>query len=181
MSSSNHHKDMRRLAAVLGILMTTAPVWAESAGGIRWSAPDGWTNLGSRPMRAATYRIPAAAGDKEGGECAVYYFGPGQGGGVDANVKRWIGQFELAGGQAAAPAKQRTVNGVSVTTIDVAGTYLGAGGPMMARKIKKPGYRLLGAIAAGPQGNVFFKLTGPTKTVAATEQQFEELLQSIQR
>ena len=43
------------------------------------------------------------------------------------------------------------------------------------------GHRLLGAIAEGPQGNVFFKLTGPAKTIAAQEGAFEQLLASIQR
>ena len=49
-------------------------------------------------MRAASYTIPPAAGDSEGGECVVYYFGSGQGGGVEANIKRWIGQFTAPDG-----------------------------------------------------------------------------------
>ena len=53
----------------------------------------------TRPMRAATYRIPAAKGDTEGAELAVFYFGQGQGGAVDANVKRWVGQFQTADGK----------------------------------------------------------------------------------
>ena len=42
-----------------------------------------------------------------------------------------------------------------------------------------PGYRLIGAIAEGPGGNVFFKLTGPAKTIAAQQKSFEQLLMSI--
>jgi hypothetical protein len=44
---------------------------------------------------------------------------------------------------------------------------------------KKTGFRLLGAIVAGPQGSVFFKLTGPAKTVAATEPEFNALIGSL--
>src|SRR5205807_2155263 len=115
----------------------------------------------------ATYLIPAADGDSEDGECAVFFFGPGQGGGVEANIKRWIGQFEQPDGRPSdqlAKQKQETINGLSVTTIDLTGTYLG-GGPTMGQSGKKAGYRLLGAIVEGPQGAIFFKLTGPTKTV----------------
>ena len=42
------------------------------------------------------------------------------------------------------------------------------------------GYRLLGAIVEGPGGSVFFKLTGPVKTIAAQQKNFEQLLASIQ-
>jgi hypothetical protein len=129
-------------------------------------------------MRAATYVVPAAAGDSEDGECAVFYFGQGQGGDVDANIKRWNGQFE--GGAAAPKPAQTTINGLKVTTIEHSGTYL-AGGPMMKAATKKPGYRMAGAIVEAPQGNVFFKLTGPAKTVQAAKPAFDKMMQSVKR
>jgi hypothetical protein len=43
-----------------------------------------------------------------------------------------------------------------------------------------PGYRLLGAIVEALGGTVFFKLTGPAKTIAANQQKFEQLLASLQ-
>jgi hypothetical protein len=67
-----------------------------------------------------------------------------------------------------------------MTVVDASGTYTGMGGPMMGGSKPVPGYRLLGAIVEGPGGNVFFKLTGPAKTIAAQEKQFEQLLASIQ-
>jgi len=67
-----------------------------------------------------------------------------------------------------------------VTTIDLSGTFLG--GPGMAPgEGKKESYRLLGAIVEGPQGAVFFKLTGPAKTVAAAQGDFQSLLKSVGR
>ncbi|HYM10351.1 MAG TPA: hypothetical protein VEU62_06450, partial [Bryobacterales bacterium] len=152
--------------------------------GIQWATPSGWKPEGSRPMRAATYAIPAARGDKEAGECGVYYFGPGQGGGVAANVTRWVGQFEQPGGKSSAEAAQvrkRTIGGVTVTTIDVSGTYLFSPTPMSPDKIPKPDYRLLGAIVEAPQGLVFFKFTGPAKTVAANAGAFQEMLRSLRK
>lgn len=160
------------------LLSLDAAVRAESAGGIQWTAPPGWKAQAQRPMRAATYAVPAVAGDKEDGECAVFYFGPGQGGGVEANIQRWISQFETT---AKPQTAKKTVAGLPVTTIDLSGTYLASAGPMSPTKTSKPGYRLLGGIVEGPQGAVFFKFTGPVKTVAANQAAFDKLLSSVRR
>lgn len=126
-------------------------------------------------MRVATYAIPAAAG-QEAGECGVFFFGQGQGGSVDENLSRWVGQFESP----STPKKaERTVNGLKVHTIDVSGTYLAPGGPMMQSQGKKTGWRLLGAIVEAPEGMVFFKCTGPAATIAKSEKDFEALLKSV--
>jgi hypothetical protein len=165
------------------VFLLCSAALADTAGGIKWTAPTGWKSLGERPMRAATYVVPAAPGDREDGECAVFYFGPGQGGGVQANIDRWIGQFDQPDGKASkslAKTQKRTVNGLAVTTIDLTGTYTGAGGPM-GPKVTKPGYRLLGGIVEAPQGAVFFKFTGPAKTVTAQEAAFQKLLGSVSR
>ena len=156
---------------------------AETAGGIQWTAPTGWKSQGARPMRAATYMVPATAGDKEDGECAVFYFGQGQGGAVQDNLDRWIGQFQQPDGKpskAAAEIRKQTINGLPVTTISLPGTYL-AGAAMSMEKTPRPGYRLMGAIVEAPQGAVFFKFTGPAKTVNAGQAAFQSLLKSITR
>jgi hypothetical protein len=155
-----------------------------SQAGLTWATPSRWKdNPGAgSSMRAATYIIPAAAGDSEGAECAVF---KNIGGGVTANIKRWIDQFEQTDGSSSdSKAKQNkeTINGLSVTTVDLTGTFKG-GGMMMTGQAtaKKPGYRLLGAIVEGPQGDIFFKLTGPEKTVAAAQPEFQSLLKSIKK
>ena len=158
-------------------LAICAAAICESAGGIQWIAPTHWKAQPERQMRAATYTVPAAPGDAEAAECAVFYFGPGQGGGVDENIKRWIGQFQ--GGPAASQPSQTTVAGMKVTTIEHSGTYMAGGGPMMKAGTPKPGYRLIGAIVEAPEGAVFFKLTGPAKTVQAAKPAFDKMLQSI--
>jgi len=135
-------------------------------------------------MRAATYQVPSAAGDPEGGECAVFYFGPGQGGGVQANIDRWIAQFEQPDGKPSADRAKHgreTIGGLSVTKIDLSGTFLGGGPAMGAGSAKKPGYRLLGAIVEAPEGPVFFKLTGPSNTVRSAEKEFEGMLASLKK
>ncbi len=149
-----------------------------SVAGIQWSVPKHWTEQGARQMRAATYTIPAAQGDPEPAECAVFYFGNSQGGSVDANIDRWVGQFETK----TPPAKsERDVNGMKVTLVQIAGSYLAPAGPMMESQGKKDNYRLLGAIVEGPQGSVFFKLTGAAKTVGECEEGFDAMVGSLSR
>jgi hypothetical protein len=172
---------MRICLLFVSILLASAGILAESAAGIRWTAPATWKTEGPRPMRAATYSITPVAGDQGVAECVVNFFGPGQGGGVEANVERWKGQVLGADGKPA-PAKidKRTVRGVQITLVDATGTYTGMGGPMTAGGKPVTGYRLIGAIVESPGGSVFFKLTGPAKTIAAQQKQFEQLLSSIQ-
>lgn len=160
---------------------SAAGVFAESAAGVRWTAPAGWKSEAARPMRAATYSIPLAAGDKGIAECVVNFFGSGQGGGVEANIERWRGQVLGTDTKpAAAKIDKRTTRGVPITLIDTSGTYTGMGGPMTGGSTPVPGYRLIGAIVEGSGGSVFFKLTGPAKTIAAQQKNFEQLLASIQ-
>lgn len=172
-----------RLATRAGVEPPASATPSNAVAGITWQPPASWKpETAQRQMRAATYQAPDPNGG-EAGECAVFYFGPGEGGDVQSNLRRWIGQFQEAGGKSAeqsARIDHQTINGLKVTTVDVSGTYV-AGGPMAARKELKPAYRLLGAIVEAPQGNVFFKFTGPAHLVTANENQFASLLQTIQR
>ena len=68
---------------------------------------------------------------------------------------------------------------MKVQIVEIEGTYLGSGGPMMHAQVKKAGYKLLGAIVPAPEGSVFFKLTGPAKTVNAARGDFDALIASI--
>ncbi|HWQ33006.1 MAG TPA: hypothetical protein VNQ79_09125 [Blastocatellia bacterium] len=152
---------------------------ASSAGGVKWNPPSRWKARPSDGMRLVTYLIPAAGGDSEGAECPVFYFGEGGGGGVQANIDRWIGQFKQPDGRdskEAAKQKTETINGFKVTMVDVTGTFSGGG---MTAGGDKAGYRLLGAIVEGPQGPIFFKLIGPARTVAAAQGDFQTLLKSL--
>jgi hypothetical protein len=152
------------------------------AAGIAWTVPAGWEAGPARQMRIATYRIHAIAGDPEDAECAVYFFGSGQGGSVEANLDRWAHQFTAPDGQSPAqPPKmeKRVIAALNVSTMTVSGTYLGAGGMMGQQDVKKPNYRMRAAIVEAPQGLVFFKLTGPLNSVAAADGDFNSLVGSV--
>jgi hypothetical protein len=149
-----------------------------TAGGLSWTVPKGWISAPGSSMRVATYRTPAAPGDKEGGEVAVFYFGPGQGGGVDANVDRWFAQMTPEPGSKAPSRSQMKVGSITVTLCTTEGTYTGAMGMGTASTPDK-GYALEGAIAEGSQGPVFFKLTGPKKSVGKAKAGFDALVKSL--
>ena len=150
------------------------------AGGLSWKAPAGWpVDPQGSQMRVATYRIPAARGDAEAGELGVFYFGKGEGGPASANVDRWLHQFTPESGAAKPSSRTETVNGIRVTRVAAEGTYASGmpGGP----STPKAKFALLGAIAEGSDGNVFFKLVGPRGTVRAASGQFEALVRSLSR
>ena len=149
---------------------------SNSAGGVHWTVPAGWQEQGARQMRIATYTIPAASGDAGETECAVFYFGTNQGGDVGMNIDRWASQFE---GSPTPVKGTEEVHGMHVTTVRINGTYLAPSGPKMESQGSKANYRLLGAIVEAPEGSVFFKLTGPAKSVGAAEAAFASLVQSL--
>lgn len=155
---------------------TPAPGPRAEVAGIQWTVPARWISKGERPFRAATYTVPAVQGDPEAADCGVSYFGADQGGAVDMNIERWVSQFEASG----PPARSgREVSGMKVSLVQIAGAYLAPAGPMMAPTGKKENFRLLGAIVEGPQGSVFFKLTGPAATVASAEEEFDQMIGSL--
>jgi hypothetical protein len=146
--------------------------------GVEWQTPKRWVGELAQGMRLASYIVPAPREGGENAQCAVYYFGPGQGGGVDANLERWIGEFQNPG----TPARRtREVRGMRVSQVEVTGSYTAhASAPGEPAGIKS-GWTLLGAIIEGPAGAVFFKLTGPGPTIAAAEKEFNGMLESVRK
>jgi hypothetical protein len=164
--------------ALLVLSLLALPAFADSAGALNWTPPATWKADAPRPMRAATYLVAPAKGDTDSGECGVFYFGEGQGGGVDANIDRWVGQFT----DAKAPIrKKEKLSGFDVTTVEVDGTFASSMGGPMGPKTPKPGFKMLAAIVEGPKGNVFFKLTGPAKTVEAARGDFMKMIKSVKK
>ena len=156
---------------VLAILVVQREAAAEDlkdakVGAITLKTPANWES--SKPtsqLRLAQFSIPAVEGDKEAAELAIFAFGGG--GGVKANVERWIGQFDTEG------RKAKTTIGKSKTgdyvLLEVSGTYKKPIGPPRLRKTEPmPNARMLAAIiAVEGKGNYFLKMTGPDKTVTA--------------
>jgi hypothetical protein len=118
------------------------------------------------PLRLATFEVPAGEGDKDKGEFVISSF-PGGGGGVDANISRWVGQFSAEGREAVVRQGKAGANEYFIANIS--GTYLKPDGPPILRKTKEtPGQRMVAVILNTEDKGVFFlKLTGPDATIAA--------------
>lgn len=179
-----HRPHILRPGVLALFVLVPAVLVGAEAGGVQFDDPSGWMSV-PKPMRTANYTIPAAGGDAQDGELAVYYFGPGQGGGVEANVRRWLGQFVKADGSPMTAGdvkrQEQQVGGMAVTLLDVAGTYLFKPFPMAPRATPMPGFRMLAAIVQGPDAPIFFKLTAPAKTAAAAEAEFHKIIASLRR
>jgi hypothetical protein len=158
--------------------VTSADTSLVQVAGISFAAPPSWRREApSSSMRAAQFAIPGTGNEKDG-SVAVYYFGTGQGGGVDENVTRWQGQFSDPSGSPPTPAVTRgEYHGLKVTIVTVKGTY--ASGMPMGPSTPEPGFSLWGAIIENPQGNVFVKATGPAALIAREQPRFDSLLASL--
>jgi len=160
---------------VIVLLLPTAVLANEQqsgphvAGGVSFDVPGGWVQAKPHTsMRLFQFEASSPQADVPA-VMAVFYFGPGQGGAIDANIARWKGQFTPGKESAAPQIVKSKVNDLDVTTLYLEGTYNGG----MGFAETKPDYAMLGAIAEGNKGPVFFKMTGPKAVIAEVRTDFE--------
>lgn len=136
--------------------------------GITFTPAIQWKDLGPKDMRKASYSYGPLESDKEPANLNVYYFGEKEGGSIEANFERWINQMSMPDGSDVSKAAIRyskDVNGLTAHVLTLYGTFNEpVGGPMSQVTTPRENYRLIGVIVEAPQGNVFFKLTGPDYT-----------------
>lgn len=128
------------------------------------------------PMRAGQLKYVQEGEGLEPVEAVIYFFGPGGAGGVEANIQRWIGQFE---GTPSVEQEEKEIDGKKVHFLYAKGTYLESmGGPFSGKSAPKAGSMMLGAILESDKGAVFLKMTGPEKSVEAAKEAFIALARS---
>jgi hypothetical protein len=153
--------------------------------GVTFTPPAAWQDLGPDGMRQAQYRLNPVTGDSAPGEVNAYYFGPASGGGVQANLDRWIGQMVMPDGGDPAKAAERgtfMADDMQGHLVSLNGSYKSGGGrPMGGDTTLLPGYRLVGVVLEGPQGSLFFKLTGPLATAQAMENDLLAMVQGARK
>ena len=142
---------------------------------------EGWNDLGPSGMRKAEYAYGPIGEEADSATLTVYYFGPDQGGGVEANLQRWIGQMTLA--ENAEPKRlETTVEGMKAHMVEARGTYNVSSGMMMGGDATpKEGYLMSAVVLETDQGNVFFKLTGPQATAREMAGSFKKMLENIEK
>ena len=125
------------------------------------------------------FAIPAAEGDAADGRLTVM----AAGGGVDANIDRWYGQFTQPDGGSTrdrAKVKKIKVAGEEVHLVDISGTFKDQRGPIGAgrRAAQVPDAR--GDHRHEAQGNYFIKFYGPERTVADNEKAFLTMIEGLE-
>lgn len=154
----------------------------EAGAPLAFVTPEGWVaETAASTMRKAQYRVPRSEGDAEDGECVVYYFGPGGGGGVEANVERWCSQFEQPDGResrAVLVRAERQVAGMAVHEVELSGTYVAETAPGSGVRVNKPEFAMRGAIVGSDHGAYYVKLVGPAATVSKQAEAFRKLVGS---
>src|SRR4030095_2451581 len=105
---------------------------ALAAASLAYTTPDGWKTVPvASSMRVADFALPRADGDAEDAQLVLYYFG-GSGGSVGANLQRWVAPMPPPDGRPSstvAKKETRTVNGLTVTLLDVSGIYVAETAP----------------------------------------------------
>ncbi len=135
-----------------------------------------WAAVPPGGMRKAQLMVGDPKDPTKQGEVVFFHFGPGVGGGVDANIQRWLGQFSPETPEAKPVIEKAEVKGVKLTRVRAEGTFASGmpGGPTTPMK----DYALLGVILESPNGDVFIKMTGPAEIVKTSTLAFEELVKS---
>jgi hypothetical protein len=143
----------------------------ETIAGIRFQIPADWKRVELSPRQQgfidARFEVPA-------GDTTLQLTCSSTGGGRQANIDRWIGQFRRPEGEQP-QTETLKIDGAEATWVDLAGTFdsgmPGSAGP-------QENWRMLGvAIAAGPQ-DFYLKLTGPQDAVAEVHDEFRAFAKS---
>ena len=138
--------------------------------GKTFEVPPAWkVEKPSSRMRKAQYKSGKT-------EIVVFYFGAGQGGGVEANVSRWLSQFKEPKDKLSAKVEKVEIKKSKVTTVSARGTYMS--GPPFGQKVPVPGHALRGAIIECNGGPIFIKMTGPKDEVLSTSKDFDKTVRS---
>ena len=167
---------MKLLAALSCVLFLATGLAEDSAkftvGAFAFTRPAGWKSIEpTSPMRKAQLQIPGKDGGKPA-DITFFFFGEGNGGGVEPNVQRWLGQ--ITGKPDANKVEPQEFDGVKVTLVSAEGTLKAA--PMAGIADELPDAALLGAILEHTEGAVFVKMTGPASLVKESREKFLALV-----
>ena len=157
----------------------------DTIAGISFRPVEQWVELPASGMRKAQWMYGPLEDEKDSAVCVVYYFGPTSGGGVQANLDRWINQMSLHDGRnpkEAAIQYTLDIDGMTAHVLSLYGTYNESMSPMQTgNAVAHENYRMVAVIFEGPQGSVFFKLTGPDYTARAMIEGFMPMMNDVKQ
>jgi hypothetical protein len=150
-------------------------------GDLEFTIPSKWRiEPVTSPARGGQWRVPPLHGEGEGGEVVVFYFGPGIGGTAKENIEAWIGtMFNAEGHPAAAEVKHHEAGGRKISEVVIFGTYNQIVSLPGVPPVPKSNYGLLGAVIENPQGNIYWRFTGPEPLITANLPLFNKVIDSV--
>ena len=166
----------RVLFALAGLILAATTLRAEdhstfNVGEFTFTRPAKWEWVEvSSPMRKAQLKVADADG-KASADVVFFQFG-GNAGSTQANVDRWLRQFDPRDKDS---KEETTVGKTKITYVQAEGTYKSGmpGGPLTPMA----DYALMGAIIESDDGNVFVKMTGPKALVKANIAEFKKMVE----
>lgn len=152
--------------------------------GLATEVPDNWVRQQPRlRMIEHEFSVPSVEGDDRDGRVTVMIAG----GGVEANLDRWYGQFTQPDGSSTedkATVEKVTIDGREAVMVDISGTYeesMGGGPFAPGKKVQRENYRMLGAIVPTHAGIYFIKFTGPAATVEKNAEGFRNMVKGLRK
>ena len=151
-------------------------------GQFRLQAPKAWSDVDPKSsMIEIEYSIPMADGDdaEKDGRLTIM----AAGGGAEANIARWQGQFSQPDGTSTkdkTEVEEIEVDGMKVHMVDISGTFAERT-RMTDPPTMKDNYRMLAAIIETGDREYFIKFYGGAKTVEANKDWFEKFIKSFEK
>jgi hypothetical protein len=139
--------------------------------GIRFSVPAGWNEVENPTPQFvdARFQIPTPHGE-------VKLTFSSNSGGVDVNIERWMGQFQLPQGKRP-NVEQLSVGGASAKWVDLHGDFVGGamgGAPASGGPIE----RMLGVAIPMGARDFYLKLTGSNAAVSDVRDAFRDFVRT---
>ena len=140
--------------------------------GLSWDVPEGWRQEGADKMRLATFR---EASDPEAIDCSIVSL-EGAAGGLEANIKRWMGQIELTASTKDLAFFIDSAPSISIQSGQKARVY-----DLARLKFTDDliGKTMLVVMIELSQSTVFVKMIGSFEAVKKNKNNFFKLIESI--
>jgi hypothetical protein len=155
-------------------------------GDLKFTIPSKWRIEPVETLaRGGQWRVPPLRAGGEGGQVVVFYFGTESdgtpiGGTPRENIEAWIGtMFNAEGHPAAAEVKHHEITGFKISEVVLFGTYNQVVSLPGVPPVPKSNYGLLGAVIENPQGNIYWRFTGPEALITANLPLFNKILDSV--
>jgi hypothetical protein len=153
--------------------------------GLQSRVPGDWVEERTTSrMRVKQFRLAPVQDDKDNTEVIIFYFGQGQGGTAQDNIKRWKKMFVPPEGKSideVTKVDTLKVGKVQMTYADLRGTYLYRPSPQApdSEVVRMANHRMLAVVFESEKGPYFIRMVGPADTVQHYKKGFDDWLKGF--